>query len=103
MRVKAYKVHVFRYGSWIQVDSDQLVPGDITLVLPEKSHEGKDKRVIPCDMLVLHGSGIVDESILTGESVPQVRECVSSRDADETLDSKLIHKSHVLYGGTELV
>jgi len=30
----------------------------------------KDKKVIPCDMLIIHGNGIVDESILTGESVP---------------------------------
>lgn len=35
----------------------------------EKASE-KDKKVIPCDMLVIHGNGIVDESILTGESVP---------------------------------
>jgi len=54
-------------------------------------------------MLVLHGNGIVDESILTGESVPQVKESISSRDQTEKLDSLERHKMHILNGGTELV
>ena len=53
-------------------------------------------------MLILHGNGIVDESILTGESVPQVKESVTSWDSEETLD-KNKHKSHYLNGGTELI
>lgn len=58
--------------------------------------------MIPCDMIILHGNGIVDESILTGESVPQIKESISSRDIDETLE-KNKHKSHYLNGGTELI
>jgi len=53
-------------------------------------------------MIILHGNGIVDESILTGESVPQIKESISSRDIDETLE-KNKHKSHYLNGGTELI
>ena len=68
----------------------------------EKASE-KDKKVIPCDMLVIHGNGIVDESILTGESVPQVKESIQSWEDNEILDAKNKHKSHYLNGGTELV
>jgi cation-transporting ATPase 13A1 len=45
----------------------------------------------------------VDESILTGESVPQVKESIVNRDRDETLDVDDKHRMHMLNGGTELV
>ena len=69
MRVKPFQSHVYRKGEWMQVDSDKLLTGDLIYMTAEKESE-KDKKVIPCDMLIIHGNGIVDESILTGESVP---------------------------------
>lgn len=53
----------------MQIESDRLLPGDLIYMTTEKESD-KDKKVIPCDMLIIHGNGIVDESILTGESVP---------------------------------
>jgi manganese-transporting P-type ATPase len=99
MRVKAYKVWVHRNTVWEQIETDMLLPGDLVLMQQAKSSAPEDKRVIPCDMLILHGNGIVDESILTGESVPQVKESITSIEASETLD-KNKHKSHYLNGGT---
>ena len=46
--------------------SDQLVPGDVIKV-PEGI-------VLPCDLVLLTGSAIVNESILTGESIPVMKQ-----------------------------
>ena len=59
--------------------------------------------MLPCDLLLLHGAAVVNEAILTGESVPQVKESVDERDSDDTLDVKGRHRTHVLNGGTEMI
>jgi len=45
--------------------SDQLYPGDIILLSHTK---GKKKQNVPCDFILLSGSAVVNEAILTGES-----------------------------------
>ncbi|KAL7416022.1 hypothetical protein BDY24DRAFT_337463 [Mrakia frigida] len=51
-------------GEWLVVDSSSLVPGDI--------FDAADTSlgVFPCDAVLLSGDAIVNESMLTGESVP---------------------------------
>jgi cation-transporting ATPase 13A3/4/5 len=48
-----------------EIDSDQLVPGDI-IKIPEN-------RAMPCDLALLSGTCIVNESMLTGESIPVIK------------------------------
>ena len=54
----------------MQVSSSQLVPSDIILI-----PEGKK---LPCDLVLLQGDAICDESMLTGESVPMAKEQIPS-------------------------
>lgn len=65
MRKPAEEIWVFRHGKWERIMTDDLYPGDIVLLKYEGS---KKKQNIPCDMLLLSGSAVVNEAILTGES-----------------------------------
>jgi len=47
------------------MSSEVLVPGDIVII--------PDNFLMPCDVVLLAGSCIVNESMLTGESVPVVK------------------------------
>jgi K+-transporting ATPase ATPase B chain len=62
------------YGSgWAPVPAKTLHPGDTVLV------EAGD--VIPCDGEVIEGIASVDESVITGESAPVIRESGGDRSA----------------------
>jgi manganese-transporting P-type ATPase len=115
MRVTPFELYVLRRGEWKLISSEDLIPEDICLLntnkrkkkeeknAKDKKDEVTPKTYIPCDILVLFGNGITDESILTGESVPQVKESIMHRDPHEKLDALEKHKMHILNGGTELV
>ena len=45
--------------------TDDLYPGDIVLMNRIK---GAKKQNVPCDFILLSGSAVVNEAILTGES-----------------------------------
>lgn len=55
------KVEVLRHGRFMRLPSPALVPGDVVAVAP---------GVLSCDCVLLRGEVIVDENMLTGESVP---------------------------------
>lgn len=55
---------------WVKLSGTDLLPGDVVSIGRSTNPNGEDKSV-PADMLILAGSAIVNEAILTGESTPQ--------------------------------
>ncbi|KAK3068570.1 hypothetical protein LTR53_013753 [Teratosphaeriaceae sp. CCFEE 6253] len=94
-------IRVLRGGFWRYVESSELVPGDV--------YEVTDPNLgqFPCDSLLLSGDCIVNESMLTGESVPVSKSAAS----DETLELLDLNASsmhpdvarHMLFSGTKII
>ncbi|MCC6312149.1 MAG: heavy metal translocating P-type ATPase, partial [Trueperaceae bacterium] len=60
--LQAKTARVERDGTELEVATDRVVPGDIVVVRPGER--------LPVDGVVVSGSSYVDESMITGESVP---------------------------------
>ncbi|XP_073482483.1 probable cation-transporting ATPase 13A5 isoform X3 [Aquarana catesbeiana] len=85
-------------GGVEEVQSKYLVPGDV-IVLSEK------KFFLPCDAMLISGGCVVNEGMLTGESVPITK--VSLPNVDNEIPWKTYTgencRAHILYCGTEVV
>ena len=60
-------------------------------------------KTLPCDLLLISGNCVVNESILTGESIPQIKDSIEKVHEDEKIDIKSKHKNSVLFCGTEVI
>jgi cation-transporting ATPase 13A3/4/5 len=71
------------------INGESLVPGDSFLIT-----EGMD---IPADSILIKGRIVVDESILTGESVPVTKTFFKPSKSDRDATKRTVN---ILYGGT---
>jgi len=104
------ELKVYRGGKWETLSGDFLVPGDlVSLARPAGS---SDDVIVQADMLLLAGTCIVDEAVLTGESTPQWKNPIGEATGDEVDASELAptahlsikrDRMHVVFGGTKLV
>lgn len=81
-------------GQTATVPAEKLVPGDI-LVIP--SHG----CLMPCDAVLLTGNCILNESMLTGESVPVTKTPIPS--SNEVIYDTKEHARHTLFCGTKVI
>lgn len=96
MGIKPYDIWVYRDKKWVQIKTDQLLPADVVSIV----RTPHDDLSIPCDMLLLQGSCIVNEAMLSGESTPLLKESIENRENDSTLQIDGIDKNSILHGGT---
>ncbi|XP_024977982.1 probable manganese-transporting ATPase PDR2 [Cynara cardunculus var. scolymus] len=101
VRVDSQMIMAYRCGKWTKISGTDLLPGDVVSVGRAAGHDGEEKSV-PADMLILAGTAIVNEAILTGESTPQWKVSIMGRGPEEQLSSKR-DKTHVLFGGTKIL
>ncbi|KAB0799201.1 hypothetical protein PPYR_07081 [Photinus pyralis] len=77
----------------LTIDSRDLVPGDLLIIPPRGC-------IMACDAVLLKGNCIVNESVLTGESIPVTK--TPPHSSDELYDS-VTHKRHTLFSGTHIL
>uniref|UniRef100_A0A8C2Z3D1 ATPase 13A3 n=1 Tax=Cyclopterus lumpus TaxID=8103 RepID=A0A8C2Z3D1_CYCLU len=77
--------------------STDLVPGDV-IIIPANG------MVMPCDAVLVHGTCIVNESMLTGESVPVTKTSLPSSGEEAARSFNMEeHKRHTLFCGTHVI
>jgi cation-transporting P-type ATPase 13A2 len=79
-------------SGYVTVGSEMLVPGDV-IKIPEGVMQ-------PCDLVLVSGSAIVNEAILTGESIPVMK---TSLPKVQQVYSQKSGTKHTLFGGTTVI
>ena len=74
------------------------------------SKSNRNEVISPCDSLLLDGSVVVNEAVLTGESVPKSKQgLLATYTHEHALDLLSIstnndkHKRNMVYGGTHII
>jgi cation-transporting ATPase 13A1 len=98
MSIKPYDLLVYRQKRWQEIQSDKLLPGDVVSVGRTKEDSG-----VACDMILIEGTAIVNEAMLSGESTPVLKESIQLRPGDARIEPEGLDKNAFLYGGTKVL
>jgi cation-transporting ATPase 13A1 len=98
MGIQPYGIKVYRNGKWSEVQTDELLPGDLVSVVRSKEDSG-----LPCDLVLINGSAILNEAMLSGESTPLLKESIQLRPSEDTFSPSSLDKNSLLYGGTKVL
>jgi len=79
-------------GEIKDTNSANLVPGDVIEVPSQQT-------IMPCDAIVLTGSIIINEAMLTGESIPVIKSSLPLI-GNKAVYSPEEHSKHTIYSGT---
>ena len=75
------------------ISSTELVPGDLFEIQ-------KENLPMPCDCILINGSVIINESMLTGESTPIVKNQIQRINNDFNIKEQ---SNNILFAGTKLI
>ena len=89
LRLQPVSAMVRREGEWKELSADQIRTGDEILLRPGER--------VPADGVILSGGCAVDESMLTGESMP-----VDKSEGDELVGGSLNRSGSVTYRATTI-
>jgi manganese-transporting P-type ATPase len=98
MSITPYDIWVYREKKWTEIKSDKLLPGDLASVGRTQEDSG-----VACDMLLIEGTAIVNEAMLSGESTPLLKDSIQLRPGEATIDPEGLDKNAFLYGGTKVL
>lgn len=98
MSIKPYDIWTFRQNKWIEIQSDKLLPGDLVSVSRTKEDSG-----VACDMLLVEGTAIVNEAMLSGESTPLLKDSIQLRPSNVSIEPEGLDKNSFLWGGTKVL
>ncbi len=100
MSIAPYTIQVYRDRKWSQIQSDELLPGDVVSLARQQN---TSETTIPADLLLVRGTCIVNEAMLSGESTPLLKESIDLWGPAERLDVDGTHKNAMLFGGTKVL
>lgn len=98
MNIKPYDVWVYREQKWQETTSDKLLPGDLMSVNRTKEDSG-----VACDILLVEGSTIVNEAMLSGESTPLLKDSIQLRPGNDLIEPDGLDKNAFVHGGTKVL
>ena len=89
LSLKPSKARILRDGQEVEIDSGDLVPGDLIVVRPGEK--------LPTDGIVVEGQSSIDESMLTGESKP-----IEKSAGDEVYGATLNKNGRLVFKATKV-